>query len=97
MLKARFLAVSWTLILGVVFTALGLYLAAYLTDHLVDISLAMQKFGEATTVGSRGWAVVIAERWPEVAGMIVGQLVLMIILVLVKQKNGKEAEETRRP
>jgi hypothetical protein len=66
-----------------------------LTDNLVEISLAMQEFGQATTVGSRGWAVVISERWPEVAGMIIGQLVLMIILLLVR-RNNHEAEETKK-
>jgi hypothetical protein len=88
MRKAQFLAVFWTLFLAIPLTALALSLAAYLTDHLVEIANAMANFGEATTVGGRGWAMVISERWPEVAGMIVGQLVIMAILLLVR-KNGQ--------
>lgn len=92
MRKVQFLAVFWTLFIAIPITALALSMAAYLTDHLVEISLAMQSFGEATTVGARGWAVVLSERWPEVAGMIVGQAVIMIILLLVRKNT--EAEET---
>lgn len=95
MRKAQFLVVFWTLFIAVPITALALSLAAYLTDNLVEISLAMQSFGQATTVGSRGWAVVLSERWPEVAGMIVGQLVILIILLIARQ-NGVPEEKTNR-
>jgi hypothetical protein len=43
----------------------------------VDISTTLVAFGQATTVGGRGWIVEFAERWPEVAGMIVGQIVIL--------------------
>lgn len=93
MRKVQFLAVFWTLIIAVPLTALALSLAAYLTDHLVVITAALVTFGQATTVGSRGWAMVFSERWPEVAGMIVGQIVLLIILLLVRRE--KLAEENK--
>jgi hypothetical protein len=95
MRKAQFLAVFWTLFLAVPITALALSLAAYLTDHLVEISLAMQNVGESVR-GTNTWLVFLGERWPEVAGMIVGQLVIMIILLLVRKNNGAEEKSTNR-
>ncbi len=94
MRKVQFLAVFWTLMIAVPLTALALSLAAYLTDHLVDIVATLVAFGQATTVGSRGWVMVFSERWPEVAGMIVGQVVILLILLLVRRE--KLAEENKR-
>jgi hypothetical protein len=94
MRKVQFLAVFWTLIIAVPLTALALSLAAYLTDHLVDIATALVTLGQATTVGGRGWVMVFSERWPEVAGMIIGQVVILIILLLVRRE--KLAEENKR-
>ena len=91
MRKVQFLAVFWTLVIAIPLTALALSLAAFLTDHLVDIGTTLVAFGQATTVGGRGWIVEFAERWPEVAGMIVGQIVILLILLLVRRE--KLAEE----
>lgn len=93
MRKAQFVAVFWTLFLAVPLTALALSLAAYLTDHLAELVTSFVEFGRATTVGGRGWVIVFAERWPEVAGMIVGQLVIMVILLLAHKNGQKGAEE----
>lgn len=94
MRKVQFLAVFWTLVIAVPLTALGLSLAAYLTDHLVDIATTLVALGQATTVGGRGWLMEFSERWPEVAGMIVGQIVILLILLLVRRE--KMAEENNR-
>ncbi len=89
MRKAYSLAFVWTLLLAIPMTALALGLAAYLTDHLAQIATSLAELGRATTVGGRGWAVVLAERWPEVAGMLIGQALILTILLLV-HKNGEE-------
>lgn len=94
MRKVQFLAVFWTLLIAVPLTALGLSLAAYLTDHLVEIVTTLVAFGQATTVGGRGWVMEFSERWPEVAGMIIGQIVILLILLLVRRE--KMAEENSR-
>ena len=91
MRKVQFLAVFWTLVIAVPLTALALSLAAFLTDNLVNIVASLVAFGQATTVGGRGWIMEFSERWPEVAGMIVGQVVILIILLLVRRE--KLAEE----
>lgn len=94
MRKVQFLAVFWTLVIAVPLTALALSLAAYLTDHLVEIVATLVAFGQATTVGGRGWVMEFSERWPEVAGMIIGQVVILLILVLVRRE--KLAEENHK-
>jgi hypothetical protein len=93
-MRRGFSFVFWTLALAIPFTALALSLAAYLTVHFSDMLTATVAFGEATTVGARGWMQVLAERWPEVAGMIVGQLVIMIILLFARRNHLAENHQT---
>lgn len=90
--KIQFLAVFWTLLIAVPLTALALSMAAYITEHLSEIAFGILNFSQATTVGARGWLLELSERWPEVAGMIVGQLVIMITLLLARRArlNGEQ-------
>ena len=94
--KRQFLAVFYTMLVAVPLTALALMFAAYLTDHLVGITTSIVSFSQATSVGHRGWAIEFAARWPELAGMIVGQAVILIILLLVRrdQKASEEKNNT---
>ena len=85
--KVGFLAVFWTLVIAVPLTALALSLVAYTTDHYIEIANAMVNIGRSISVGGRGFVAEFSARWPEVAGMIVGQLVIMIILLLVRREN----------
>jgi len=94
MKKVQFVAVFWTMVLAIPFTVLALSLAAYTTEHLGQILNGMQTVGQVTTVGARGWIAVLYERWPEVAGMIVGQLVIMITLLLVRRSEMAKNETT---
>ena len=87
MKKVQFVAVFWTMLLAIPFTALALSLAAYTTEHLGQIMTGVVTVSQATTVGARGWIQELYERWPEVAGMIVGQLVIMITLLLVRRSE----------
>lgn len=81
MRKVQFVAVFWTLLIAIPLTALALSVAAYTTEHLSDIARVIITASEATTVGARGWILEISERWPELAGIIIGQLVLLTILI----------------
>lgn len=92
MKKAQFLTVFWTLFLAVPLTALGISLAAYLTDNLGRI--INDGLGAASTLGGLGWVAEFSARWPELAGMVVGQLVIMLILVLVRRE--KMAEDAKK-
>jgi len=92
MRKVQFVAVFWTLVLAIPFTALAISGAAYITDHLSTISTSIAIFSRSTTAGGRGWVLEFAERWPEVAGMIIGQIVILAILYFARQANYAEDE-----
>jgi hypothetical protein len=97
MRKVQFVAVFWTMVLAIPLTALALSLAAYTTEHFTDIVASLVTFSQTTTVGARGWLLEISERWPEVAGMIVGQIVILTILIFARRAgmmNG--VAETRK-
>jgi hypothetical protein len=72
------LAVLVTLALAVPFTALSLVLVA-----------AIGKAGELlATLPVSAWPSLAAEfsgRWPELAGMVIGQAALMLILILARR------------
>jgi hypothetical protein len=78
MRKIQITAVFWTLFLAIPLTALALSLAAYLTEPNLT---SIETFSRATSAGGQGLAIEMSERWPEVAGMIIGQLVIMTILL----------------
>jgi hypothetical protein len=90
MRKVPLVAVIWTMALAIPFTALALSAVAYLTDHLIGIATSLVSFSQATTQIGRPWLLEIGERMPEVAGMVVGQLIILIILFLVRPTEAKE-------
>jgi hypothetical protein len=78
-MKSRWLLIIlWTVVLGVPFTALSLALVA-----LIDkASVALMSLSPAT------WQKLVLEgsaRWPELAGMVIGQAVIMLILLLARR------------
>jgi hypothetical protein len=87
MRKVQMTAVFWTLFLAVPFTALSISLAAYLTEHLGEMLNSITAVG---TLGGLGWLAEFSARWPEIAGMIVGQLVIMLILIVVRRDKMAE-------
>jgi hypothetical protein len=87
MRRAQFLAVIWTYALAIPFTAMALVGAAFLTEHITDIANALTNAAAWQNLGLEASA-----RWPEVAGMIVGQLVILLLLLIVRpEKAGEEA------
>jgi len=90
MRRVSLVAFFWTLVLAVPFTALALSAVAYITDHLFGIASALAQFSQATTRIGRPWLLEVAERMPEVAGMVVGQLIILVILFLVRTTEAKE-------
>jgi len=97
MRKVQFTAVFWTMLLAVPLTVLALSLAAYLTEHLGDFYSAAALFSQTTTIGARGWLAELSERWPEAAGMIVGQAVILIILILARRSDLAERQGITQP
>jgi hypothetical protein len=80
-MKTRWLLiVLWTVILGIPFTALALATVA-LIDKASTVLL---------TLSPAIWQKVALEgsaRWPELAGMVIGQAVILLILLLVRRPD----------
>lgn len=93
MRKVQWIAVFWTLLLAIPFTILAISGLALWTANLTEISTALANFNQNISVGGRGLMLEISERWPEVAGMIVGQVLILIIFLLVR--NGKTVENEK--
>jgi hypothetical protein len=83
-------ATVWTLMLALPFTVIALVGTAYISNHLGDITAAV-----STLVNWRGVAVEGSARWPEIAGMIIGQLVILSVL-LIARRNGHTEELAAR-
>ena len=94
MRRVQFTAVFWTMVLAVPLTVLALSLVAYTTENLTEIATTIANFSRETTAGGRGWVLEFAQRWPEVAGMIIGQLVLLTIFIFARQNQ--KAQETNQ-
>lgn len=95
MRKVQMTAVVWTMILAVPLTAIALSILAYTTEHLTAISTAIANLSRDTSIGGRGVIVEFAARWPEIAGMIIGQAVLLTILLVARQ-NRKAQESSNK-
>jgi len=90
MRKVQMYATVWTLVLAVPFTVMALVGTAYITNHLGEIATAV-----SALVNWRGVAVEGSARWPEIAGMIVGQLLILSIL-LIARRGGRTEELAAR-
>jgi len=75
------LIIFWTVLLGVPFTALALAMVA-----LIDKAGTL-----LATISPAVWQDLVLEgsaRWPELAGMVVGQAAIMLILLLARRSEG---------
>jgi len=95
MFKTRFMVVFWTLMLAIPMTAIALSMVAYITDNFSQISYTLANLDQATTIGGRGWVIEVTQRLPEVAGMIVGQLVILVILLFARNSVRTESSKTK--
>jgi hypothetical protein len=97
MRKIQWLAVFYTLLLALPFTILAVSVLVYLTDYTIGLGGVM--------TGVVNWdrlAVEGSARWPELAGMVAGQLVILGILLIVRRDRHRDedslvdmAEQTR--
>jgi hypothetical protein len=87
MRKVQLTAVLWTMILAVPLTALALSLAAYTTEHLTQIATSVATFSRDISAGGRGFVLEFAQRWPEIAGMVIGQIVILTIFLFARSSS----------
>ncbi len=84
----RLLAAFWTLGIAIPFTVLALVCTALLWKALEwTASLPAIQWGAILSEGSA--------RWPELAAMVIGQAVIMILLLL-SLRSGRLQEEPRK-
>jgi hypothetical protein len=93
MKKVQFAASFWTLVIAIPFTILALIGVAYLTENLSQIANAIAKFSREISVGGRGLILEFSARWPEVAGMVIGMIVILTIFLFAHTAN--KAEEPK--
>lgn len=91
MRKVQFTATFWTLVIAIPFTALALSATAYITENLEEILRTLLSVSTSLSISGRGLLLEFAERWPEVAGMVIGQAVILTILFFAR--SGKTVEE----
>ena len=78
-------AVFWTMLLAVPFTVLALTMAAYTTENLSEFTYWLAETSKTTSVTGRGLLIEFSARWPELMGMVVGQIIILIIVVFAWQ------------
>jgi len=87
MRKVQFYAGIWTIIIAVPFTLLALIGVAYLTENLTQIFHLLTQFSNKISVGGRGLILEFSARWPEIAGMVIGMIVLLTIYLFTQGAN----------
>jgi ubiquinone/menaquinone biosynthesis C-methylase UbiE len=94
MRKVQLHATLWTFAIAVPFTALALVGVAYLTENLTQIANAINRFSRNISVGGRGLVLEFSARWPEIAGMVIGMIVILTIYLFAQ--NASKAEEQKK-
>ncbi len=94
MRKLQIHATFWTLVIAIPFTMLALIGVAFLTENLIVISRVIGNFTQRLSVGGRGLWIEFSARWPEVAGMVIGMIVLLTIFLFVQ--NANKTEESKK-
>jgi hypothetical protein len=95
MRKVQFYASFWTVVIAIPFTILAQIGTAYLTEHMTQFLKAVSDFGQKISVGGRGLILEFSARWPEVAGMVIGMIVILTIFLFTQ--NASKEEELKNP
>ena len=94
MRKVQFAASFWTIVIAIPFTILALVGVAWITEHLTQIIDMFVKWSEKVSVGGRGLILEFSARWPEVAGMVIGMIVILTIYLFAQSAN--KVEDVKR-
>lgn len=88
MRKVELIIILVTLALAIPFIILALIEVVYLTDYARSISGAMSGVIEWREVALEGSA-----RWPELGGMIIGQLFILSMLLVVRRQKAESGPD----
>ena len=92
MRKVQIHATFWTFVIAIPFTVLALVGVAFLTENLTQIAAAINNFSRSISVGGRGLVLEFSARWPEIAGMVIGMLVILTIYLFAQGANKAEEQ-----
>jgi len=95
MRKVQITASFWTIVIAIPFTILALIGTAYITENLTQIMNLLSQFSREISVGGRGLVLEFSARWPEIAGMVIGMIVILTIYLFAQ--NASKAEEPKNP
>jgi hypothetical protein len=90
MRKVQFFASIWTIIIAIPFVVVALISTAYLTEHMTQIIRIITDFSQRISVSGRGLVLEFSARWPEVAGMVIGMIVILTIYLFAQNANKEE-------
>jgi hypothetical protein len=90
MRKVQFFAGFWTIVIAIPFTILALIGTAYITEHLTQIFALLSEVSRKISVGGRGLVLEFSARWPEVAGMVIGMIVILTIFLFAQNANKEQ-------
>jgi hypothetical protein len=93
MRKVQVFAGFWTIVIAIPFTVLALIGVAYLTEHLTQIARIIADWSQKLSVGGRGLILEFSARWPEVAGMVIGMVVILTIYLF--SQNASKADDQK--
>jgi hypothetical protein len=81
MIKGTLHAIFWTLALAIPFTALAVGMLIFFNDLLPGMIQSIH----LPSIDWRGLTVEGSARWPEIAGMIIGQLVILALIPITRR------------
>ena len=84
----------WTLILAIPATAVGLVIVALLDEYLPYV---VNTLLSAVNIDLQAFGQEMYTRWPEVVGMVVGQLLILTFLFFAWTRTRSESSETQLP
>jgi len=87
MIKLTISAIFWTLALAIPSLIVALAGLAFLTDYAPQIEMFIR---QQTSIGGQGWLAEFSGRLPEVAGMVIGQIVILMILLVTRKTSQAE-------
>jgi hypothetical protein len=90
MRKLQFFASIWTIIIAIPFVVVALIGTAYLTEHMTQIIRIITDFSQRISVSGRGLVLEFSARWPEVAGMVIGMIVILTIYLFAQNANKED-------
>lgn len=85
MRKVPLVAVFWFFALAVPATVIALAGVAYIDLNFSKILQSLIELERVTTAGGRGWVAETAERLPELAGMVIGLVVMLTIYLFTRK------------